>query len=190
LNWLLAIGAIALFLVAWTVDSGRLALLAFGMLGLWAIVQGQHIVATRRDENTTSHEEGPARYETYVGAAAVLRGVAFMVLGAVMALFCLAAAFGQGDSLVSLVRARPGVLLAGAGLGLLAQGTSSVLGCIEQNRPSFEMFLSIFSRLGGLLLVVLGLGLVGVGVYEVLFPEHFDALFAMPDFGELPPARD
>jgi hypothetical protein len=173
LGWKLAGAALLLFLLAWATDSGRLATLALAALGLWAMVEGRRMVVSRQDASYSSGDEGGAHYETYVGAAAVLRGVAFVVLGLALASIGLAAGLGLGRELVALLRSRPGLPLLCAGVGLLAQGLSSMLGSLEQSRPSFEMAMSLFSRLGGLLLAVLGIALAVAGAWAMLFPGRF-----------------
>lgn len=136
----------------------------------WEAILGQHIVVG----GGRSGSRG-----TYVGMPAVFRGIQFNLFG----FFLVAAAAltywnadGRGMFL-EMVR-RPGLPLIVLGMLVLSQAAITLYGSLEMQQGSQQQVvlnLLLFRLLPGAILVLVGLGAVGLGLFEVLAPEAFDA---------------
>lgn len=136
----------------------------------WEAILTQHIVVGGR----RSGDRG-----TYVGMPAVFRGIQFNLFGFFLiaaAAFTYLKADGRGMFL-EMVR-RPGMPLIVLGMLVLSQAAITLYGSLEMQHGSQQQVvlnLVLFRLLPGAILVIIGLGAVGLGLFEVLAPESFDA---------------
>lgn len=150
-------------------DAGIACLgLACVALGWDAILTRHIVIGSRRRGNR----------RTYTGVAAVLQGVQFNLIG----LFLIGAAAMlylnvDGRSFSLQMARHPGLPLTVIGGLLLLQSAIVLVGetLAERTRWSVAVDLFILRLLPGTILAVLGLGAIGLGMFEILAPEAFDA---------------
>lgn len=177
----LQIGLIVLaFLLLFLGDRFSIPLLTytgiacFGMvsiaIGLEAILTRHIVVGRRRSGNRG----------TYTGLPAIFQGVQFNVLGAfliVVAVMIYMRANGR-EVIQHMVR-HPGLPLIAFGILVLMQAVITLAGSLEQrDGPRWEVIFNLLlSRLlPGVILILIGLGMLGLGLFEIIAPNVFDAL--------------
>jgi hypothetical protein len=152
--------------------DGGLALFGAAFLGASMDAFATHRVGFAASAGATSG------YRTYRRGAAICWGI---VLGEVgMGIIGLAAIrlLDVQRAAVGLFLERPGVLILGLGVLLVALGGVPLLDPREREGPRAAALLALPLRLLGVLPLLLGLAVFGVGLVEVAAPEVFDAWFA------------
>lgn len=177
----LQIGLILLaFLLIFAGDKLSIPLLSytgiagFGMasmaIGWEAIMTHQIVVGRRRSGNR----------KTYVGMPAVFQGIQFNVLGLFL-IFAAVSTYMKAnvrEGFLQMVR-RPGLPLIAIGILVLMQAAITVSGSLEQrDGPRSEVIFDLLAArlLPGLFLILIGLGALGLGMFEIVAPNAFDAL--------------
>ncbi|MGE5376063.1 MAG: hypothetical protein ACM3XO_13475 [Bacteroidota bacterium] len=117
---------------------------------------------------------------TYTGIAAVFQGVQFNVLGLFLILVAVMTSMRANgrEMFLQFVR-RPGLPLIGFGILVLMQAVITMLGSLEQQERSRRdvIFSLLLSRLlPGTMLILVGLGMTGLGLFEAVAPNVFDAM--------------
>lgn len=135
-----------------------------------AIVSRHIVIGIRRHGNR----------QTYTGIPAMLQGVQFILIGMfliVIAMMMYLRANGR-EFFLQMVR-HPGLPLIVFGALLLVQAVIVLIGYQEQRSgPRWNVILElvIVRLLPGGILVFLGLGAIGLGLFEILAPNAFDAM--------------
>lgn len=137
----------------------------------WEGMITQHmVIGSRRHGNR----------RTYMGIPAILQGVQFNLIGlflVVIAIMIYVKADGRAVFL-NFVR-RPGLPLIVFGGLLLMQAVITLTGSLEEKegqRWVVILNLLISRLLPGGILVILGLGAIGLGLFEIVAPDTFDAM--------------
>lgn len=129
---------------------------------------------TRR--HTVERNQATHRTTTFVGAAAVLIGVALIVFALGFAVAGAGYLLGAEDRLIALLRERPGSALLALGCVSAAGGGARVLGARDWRGSAGRFLASIPERFGALLLLMAGVALLAAGALEVVSPAAFDRL--------------
>lgn len=143
--------------------------LACMAIGWEAMITQQIVIGMRRHGNR----------ETYTGVPAIFQGVQFNVIGLFligMAIMLYLNADGRGIFL-QMVR-RPGLPLIALGILLLMQAAITLIGSHEIKEGQQWMVivnLLVARLLPGVILVILGVAATGLGLFEVVAPNAFDA---------------
>ncbi len=139
-------------------------------IGAEAIVTRRIVLGLRRHGNQ----------QTYTGLPAILQGVEFNLFGfflIVMAMMMYLRANGRAFFL-DMVR-HPGLPLVGLGMLLFIQAVIILSGYQEQRegaRWTVILELVVSRLLPGAILVVLAIGALGLGLFEIVAPNSFDAM--------------
>lgn len=142
--------------------------------GLAVVALGVDDIRTRR--SAYLYDEG-ARSQTYYGLSAMLWGVFWVLVGGGMVVGALVLWMGLGQPLLDWLRLRPGPALILAGLMLVLYGLPSFLGAVEERGSAGVLLASLPGRLFNLALVAAGLAAIGLGVWELVAPDAYDALW-------------
>lgn len=146
---------------------------SFGLASMvigWEAIVTRHIVVGR----WRSGNRG-----TYTGVAAVYQGVQFNLLGLFLIIIAVMMyTNADGREVVLQMARRPGLPLVFLGGLLFMQAVITLTGSLEmRNGPRWAMILNLLvaRMLPGAILTVIGLGLMGLGAFEILAPDAFDA---------------
>lgn len=139
-------------------------------IGWEAIITRHIVVGGRRSGNRG----------TYTGVPAIYQGILFNVFGLFLIIVTVMSYMKANvrEALLQFVR-RPGLPLALIGMLVLMQAVITLVGSMEERHESQRVvFLNLlFSRLlPGIILIILGLGAVGLGLFELVAPNAFDAM--------------
>lgn len=160
---------------AWLIDVG------ICVLALAAASTGVTCIAKRRVVFMAPIEV--YRLIVWQGPAALFVGAGLLVLGLMIGAVGLSHAAGvSATTILEGVFARPGLVLAPGGVAMLAGGIAAIIGFPEGRDPEhgamWNLFMSIPSRLGGLILSTAGGAAMAIGLYELVAPEAFGRLIA------------
>lgn len=174
----IALGVLALLLV-FLGDKFSMPLLTdtgiacFGMTAMaigWEAILTQHIVVGRRRSGNRG---------TYSGVPAIFQGVQFNLFGLFLILLAVVSHMNANLRLVGEQMIRhPGLPLIFFGGLILMQAVITLTGSLEMRHGSRATVITnlVASRLlPGIILVVLGIGALGLGVFELVAPQVFDA---------------
>jgi hypothetical protein len=186
-GWLqIVLPSVSLLLIVAGLGGGRVLLTELGFLGYAAmfLVVGALAIRERRVIFWNEIVSNRVALESHRGVAAVPLGLAGCIGGATLLVAVLAHAAGASfGSMRGLVIARPSCALLPIGLVLLLAGLGIVIGFAGKGDrgkgPIFNALLSAPTRLGGLILMAWGLASLGLGGYELLWPEAFDRAWAV-----------
>jgi len=165
------------FVLAFIGDKLSIPLLLYGGVSLFGVAAfliglegmvAQRIVLGRRRYN-----------ETYTGLPAYAQGVQFGMLGLFFISVSIAAYFNLGDGIFDYFVRRPGLLLMTFGIYCLLQAVIAIGGYQEEKQgPRWIVIMNLFASrlLPGIILVVIGLGALGLGLFEFVAPNAFDAM--------------
>lgn len=145
-------------------------------LGVLGIVIGWEAIITRRIM-IGSRRHGSRRL--YTGTAAVLQGAQFNMLGFFLIVIAILL-FSNVDPKVlgQQIARHPGWLLVVLGVIFLTQAVIVFIGekLAENARWSVLLDLIVVRLLPGGILVLLGVAALGLGLFEMLLPNAFDAM--------------
>jgi hypothetical protein len=118
--------------------------------------------------------------QTYTGIPAILQGIQFILIGLFLIVIAIAMYLGANgrEFFLQMVR-HPGWPLLVFGALLLLQAVIVLIGYQEQRSgPQWNVILDlvVVRLLPGGILVLLGLGASGLGLFEILAPNAFDAM--------------
>jgi hypothetical protein len=150
--------------------------LGIAFLGVFSIVIGWEAIITRRIM-IGSRRHGSRRL--YTGTAAVLQGAQFNILGFFLIVIAILLFLNADPKVLGQQIARhPGWLLVVLGVIFLTQAVIVFIGekLAENARWSVLLDLIVLRLLPGGILVVLGLAALGLGLFEMLLPNAFDAM--------------
>lgn len=177
----LQIGLLLLaFLLIFAGDKLSIPLLFYtGMacIGIFSLAVGWEAIMTRQIV-VGRRRRGNRR--TYVGMPAVFQGIQFNVIG-LFVIFVAVSTYMRAnvrEHFLQWVR-RPGLPLVVLGILVLMQAAITISGSLEQrDGPRSEVILDLLvgRMLPGLFLVLIGLGLLGLGMFEIVTPNAFDAM--------------
>jgi hypothetical protein len=143
-------------------------------LGLGCIAIGWDAIFTR--QLTIGSRRRGNRY-VYTGLAAVLQGIEFNILGLFLIVFALMLYANVNPRAIGVQIARhPGLLLVILGIIILIQAAVVFVGYKQSGQWNVFVDLILLRLIPGIILVVLGLGLLGLGVFEIIAPNAFDAM--------------
>lgn len=174
----IGLGVLALLLV-FLGDRFSISLLmntgiaCFGMTCIaigWEAIVTQHIVVGR---------QGSGNRGTYTGVPAIFRGVQFNLFGLFVIILAVLTHLNANVREVGLYMIRrPGLPLIFLGGLALMQSVITLSGSLEMRQgPRWQVILSLLLArlLPGTFLIVLGAGAMGLGLFEILAPDVFDA---------------
>jgi hypothetical protein len=150
--------------------------LGIAALGVLSIVMGWEAILKRRIV-IGSRRHGSRHL--YTGSAAVLHGVQFNILGFFLIVIAILLFFNADPKVLGQQIARhPGWLLVLLGIIFLTQAVIVFIGekLAEDARWSVLLDLIVLRLLPGGILVVLGVAALGLGLFEILLPNAFDAM--------------
>ena len=117
--------------------------------------------------------------ETYIGFAAIIRGILVILLGLFLSTISVLVYFDIGQPIFLYFVRRPGILLIICGFYFLLTALGTILGYAEQRQgPKWNVFLELIAgrMLPGIILLVIALITIGFGAVEIAAPEYFDML--------------
>ena len=117
--------------------------------------------------------------ETYIGLAAIIRGILVILLGLFLSTIAILVYFDIGQPILLYFVHRPGILLIISGFYFLLTALSTILGYAEQRQgPKWNVFLELIAgrMLPGIILLVISLITIGLSVVEIVAPEYFDKM--------------
>lgn len=141
------------------------------------------------------------RLGVWYGAAAILVGLGFVVLGLAVAAGALAHLGGMSlGQIRDAILERPWRVLTPTGFFMFANGLAMIVGfdrtrrgtseaadtlvVVEPDRgATWDLLMSIPGRLGGLIGAAIGAAVLGIGCYEFLRPQAFDDLIVRLSHG-------
>jgi Flp pilus assembly pilin Flp len=135
--------------------------LGAAVFGATAVYGGVHSIATRR--HRTGRHGSSALPREHVGATAVTYGLIFTVVGVVMLVAGLAAAFGFGAELWEFVTDRPGPTTVVLGAVFIATGVATAISrwtYVDQSTVWWQRLPGIAV---GILLAAIGVGVIAIG---------------------------
>jgi hypothetical protein len=150
--------------------------LGIASLGLLSIVIGWEAIITRRIV-IGSRRHGSRRL--YTGPAAMMQGAQFNILGYFLIVISILLFFNTDPRALGQQIARHlGWLLVMLGIVFLTQAAVVFIGkkLADNARWSVLLDLIVLRLLPGGILVVLGLGALGLGLFEIVAPNAFDAM--------------
>jgi hypothetical protein len=185
--WLqIALPSVSLLLLVAGLGGGGALLTELGFLGYAAmfLIVGALAIRERRVIFWNEIVSNRVALESYRGIAAVPLGLAGCIGGAALLAAVLAHAAGASfDSMRALVIARPSCALLPIGSILMLAGLGVVIGFAGKGDrgkgPIFNALLSAPTRLGGLIVMAWGVAALGLGGFELLWPEAFDRAWAV-----------
>lgn len=148
-------------------------LICFGWLAMaigWEAIITRHLVLGQKSRGTA---------ETYSGAAAVMQGIQFNLLGFFLIGVTVMAYLNSGEEVFDRIVRRPGVMLILVGALFLLQAAIAFLGPQEYRQGARWMVtLNLLTSrlLPGLILFGLSLGAIALGALEIVLPEVFDQM--------------
>lgn len=183
----LLVGALCLVLLGAGAGWPWVQALGWMVLGGCLVVTGVDALRSRRFAMPVSDFdlESHSRYR-FSGCAAMSFGLWFVVAGGLTILLSSAWLVGADGFAEQLVRARPGLVLAPLGFLFSCTSFSWLYGEEEMNRSQMHFWTSLPQRLGGLVALIFSLTLLAVGVFELVAPATFDALWRSLQPPELP----
>jgi hypothetical protein len=170
----LGVGGLLLLIAAQRFDRPELIGPGLLLFALGTMAAGANIMVRRYSGEVLR----TTATRTFVGPAAVLTGLAVVILGLGFAVAGAAFTFRVEDRLAAYLLERPGAALIAAGAACASGGLARLLGAREWGGSTRHLLAHFPERLGGMFLVLLGLALSGVGIFEVVQPETFDAWIA------------
>lgn len=117
--------------------------------------------------------------ETYMGLAAIIRGILVILLGLFLSTIAILVYFDIGQPVFLYFVRHPGIILIVSGFYFLLTALSTIIGYVEQSQGSkWNVFLEQISgrMLPGIILLVIAIITIGLGVYEILAPDYFDSM--------------
>jgi len=148
-------------------------LICIGWLALaigWEAIITQHIVLGQKSRGTS---------EPYSGAAAMMQGNQFNILGLFLIGNSVMAYLDSGERIFQSIIRRPGMTLIIGGVLCLLQAMIAFFGAQEYRQGDrwAVMHNILASRLlPGVVLTGLGLGALGLGAFELIAPGAFDQM--------------
>ncbi len=158
------------------------------LVGVGILVGGAEVLLRREVAFRVGEEQGSPG-ETFRGAAAVLWGVFFLVLGVGVLVFAAARPLGLEAAVGDFLKERPGAAILVGSLGSLGLGSALSLGSAEERSSLWAVVGSLPRRLFGIVLILLALVGVAVGLLEIVAPATFDRLLEAA-LGSLPRAPE
>ncbi len=117
--------------------------------------------------------------QTYSGAAAILQGILFNLLGLFLISLTAVIHLNNGRELLRYFARRPGLLLLLFGALCLMQAVISFAGSLEDREgPRWMVILNLLAsrRLPALILGMVGVGATALGFFEIIAPDIFDQM--------------
>jgi len=143
-------------------------------LGLASIAIGWDAIFTRR--LTVGSRRHGNRY-VYTGLAAVLQGIELNILGLFLIIIALILYVNVNPRVIGeQIARRPGFLMVVLGIIVLIQAAVVFIGYKSGGQWNVFVDLILLRLILGTILVVIGVGLLGLGMFEIVAPNAFDAM--------------
>lgn len=173
----LGVSGILLVLVGEKLSMPLFSNAGIACLGLTSMAIGWEAIVTRR---IVLGRRRHGSRQTYTGIPAILQGIQFNLLGLFLIIVAIMIQFNaNGRAVVEQMARHPGVPLILFGMFCLMQSVITLIGPKEMGQDQrWIVILNLFASrlLPGGILVLLGLGTIGLGLFEIVAPNAFDAM--------------